>query len=61
MKRMVQANIKRQHHQISAKHIMFIMSAKTVSSDIMPIINQKENRLSDIYAIKVAFLVFILL
>ena len=37
------------------------MSAKTVSSDIMPIINQKENGLSDIYAIKVAFLVFILL
>ena len=60
MKRMVQVNIKRQNHQISAKH-MFIMSAKTVLSDIMPIINQKENRLYDIYAIKVAFLVFILL
>ena len=31
------------------------MSAKTVSSDIIPIVNQKGNGLYDIFAMKVAF------
>ena len=31
------------------------MSAKTVSSDIIPLIKQKGNRLYDIFAMKVAF------
>ena len=34
MKRMVQANIKRQNYQASVKNII-LMSAKTVSSDII--------------------------
>ena len=31
------------------------MSAKTISSDITPKVNQKGNRLYDIFAMKVAF------
>ena len=31
------------------------MSAKTISSDITPIVNRKGNRLYDIFAMKVAF------
>ena len=54
MKRLVQANIKRQKHQTSMKNVMF-MSARTVSSDIIPVVNQKGNRLYDIFAMKVAF------
>ena len=34
---------------------VILMSAKTVSSDIIPIVNQKANRLYDIFAMKVAF------
>ena len=48
----MQANIKRQKHQTSVKNVMF-MSAKTVSSNIIHVVNQKENY--DIFAIKVAF------
>ena len=33
-----------------------LMSAKTVSSNIIPIVNEKENRLCDISAMKVGFL-----
>ena len=54
MKRIWQANIKRQKHQTSLKSVMF-MSAKTVLSDAIPIINQKGNRLYDIFTMKVAF------
>ena len=36
------------------KNVMF-MSARTVSSDIIPVVNQKGNRLYDIFAMKVAF------
>ena len=45
--------MKRQKHQTSVKNVMF-MSAKTVSSDIIPIVNRKGNRLSNILAMKVA-------
>ena len=31
------------------------MSAKTVSIDIIPVVKRKENRLYDIFAMKVAF------
>ena len=54
MKKLVQANIKRQKHQTSMKNVMF-MSARTVSSIIIPVVNQKRNRLFDIFAMKVAF------
>ena len=54
MKRIVQANIKRQKHQTSVKNVIF-MSAKTVSSDIILIVNRKGNRLCDIFAMKVPF------
>ena len=54
MKRIVQTNIKRQKHQTSLENVM-LMSAKAVSSDIIPIVNQRENRLYDIFAMKVAF------
>ena len=54
MKRIWQANIKRQKHQTSLKNVM-LMSAKTVLSDVIPIINQKGNRLYDIFTMKVAF------
>ena len=59
MKRIWQANIKRQKHQTSLKSVMF-MSAKTVLSDVIPIINQKGNRLYDIFTMKVAFSSFFL-
>ena len=32
-----------------------LLSAKTVSSDIMPVVNRIGNRLYDIFAMKVAF------
>ena len=54
MKRIMQANIKRQKHQTSVKNVMF-MSAKTVSSDCIPVVNQKGNILHDIFAMKAAF------
>ena len=54
MKRIVQTNIKRQKHQTSLENVM-LMSAKAVSSDIIPIVNQRGNRLYDIFAMKVAF------
>ena len=54
MKRMAQVNIKTQKHQISVKNVM-LMSVKTVSSNIIPTVNQKGNRLYDIFAMKVAF------
>ena len=41
MKRMVQANMKKQNYQNSVKNAI-LMSAKTVSSDIIHIVNQKE-------------------
>ena len=31
------------------------MSAKTVSSEIIPVVNRKGNKLYDIFAMKVAF------
>ena len=37
-----------------------VMSAKTVSSDIIPIVNWKGNRLYDIFAMKVVFSSFYL-
>ena len=45
--------MKRQKHQTSVKNVIF-MSAKTVSSDIIPVVNRKGNRLSNILAMKVA-------
>ena len=54
MKRIVQANIKRKKHQTSVKNVMF-MSLKTISSNIIPIVNRKGNKLYDILAMKVAF------
>ena len=33
--------MKRQKHQTSVKNVMF-MSVKTVSSDIIPVVNRKE-------------------
>ena len=53
MKIIVQTNMKRQKHQTSVKNVMF-MSAETVSSDIIPVVNRKGNRLSNIFAMKVA-------
>ena len=43
IKKIMWVNIKRQKHQTSAKHVMF-MSAKTILSDIIPIVNQKGNK-----------------
>ena len=63
MKRIVQANIKRQKHQATAKYLMF-MSAKTVSSNIIPAVNQNGSILYNIFAMKVAMkvaLVYLLL
>ena len=54
MKRIVQTNMKRQKHQTSLENVM-LMSSKAVSSDIIPIVNQRGNRLYDIFAMKVAF------
>ena len=52
-KRMVQVNIKRQNYQTSVKNVI-LMAAKTVSSDIIPVVNQKGNRLYNIFAMKIA-------
>ena len=54
LKRMVQTNIKRPKDQANVKNVM-LMSAKTVSSDIIPVVNWKGNILHDIFVIKVAF------
>ena len=54
LKRIMQANIKRQKHQTFVKNVIF-MSGKTVSSDIIPVVNRKGKRLYDIFATKVAF------
>ena len=54
MKIIVQANIKRKKYQTSVKNVMF-MSLKTISSNIIPIVNRKGNKLYDILAMKVAF------
>ena len=56
---MVQVNIKIQNYQTSVKNVT-LMSAKTVSSDIIPVFKQKENKLYNILAIKVAFLLYFL-
>ena len=50
----VPAYIKRQKHQTSVKNVMFV-SAKSVLSNIIPIVNPKGNRLYDIFIMKVAF------
>ena len=52
--RMVQSNMKRQNRQISVKNVT-LMSAKTVSIDIIPVFNLKGGRLYDIFAMKVTF------
>ena len=54
MKGMVQANIKRQNYQTSVKNVI-IMSAETVSSDVIPVVNQKGSKVYNIFAMKVAF------
>ena len=54
MKRMVQANIKRQNYNFSVKNVV-LMPAKTILSNIIPVVNQKRNRLYDIFAMKVLF------
>ena len=54
IKRMVQVNIKIQTYQTSVRNVT-LMSAKTVSSNIIPVFKQKENKLYKILAIKVAF------
>ena len=54
MKGIVQANIKRQIPPTSLKDVMFV-STKTVLSNMLPIVNQKGNRLYDIFEMKVAF------
>ena len=57
LKVIVQANIKRQKHQSYVKNVMF-MSVKSVCSDIITIVNQKGNRLYDIFVMKGAFASF---
>ena len=47
MKRIVQANIKKQSHETSVKNVIF-MSVKTISSDIITIVKRKGNWLFDI-------------
>ena len=54
MKEIVQAKITRQKHQTSVKNVMFT-SAKTVSSNVIPIVNLKGIRLYGIFTMKVAF------
>ena len=54
MKRMMQANIKRQIYQASVKNVI-LMSAKILSSDIILAANRKRNRWHDIFAMKVVF------
>ena len=51
---MVLASMKRQNYQTSVKNVI-VMSRKTVSSDIIPLVNQKGNTLYDIFEMKVAF------
>ena len=53
MKRMVQANIKRQNYQTSVTKVI-LMSVETLLSDVIPVVNQKGSRLYDIFAMKVA-------
>ena len=53
IKRMVQANVKRSKHQTAVKNVMLI-STKAVSSNMIPVVNWKGNRLCDIFAMKVA-------
>ena len=53
MKRMAQANIKRQNYQTFMKNVI-LMSAKTVLSNIIPAVNQKGNAYY-IFAMEVAF------
>ena len=48
IKRMVQTNIKRQKYQTSEKNVILV-SAKTILCDIIPVDNQKGNRLYMIY------------
>ena len=48
MKRMVQANIKRQNYQTSATKVI-LMSVETLLSDVIPVVNQKGSRLYDIF------------
>ena len=48
IKRMVQTNIKRQKYQTSEKNVILV-SAKTILCDIIPVVNQKGNRLYMIY------------
>ena len=45
---------KRQNYQTYYQNII-LMSAKSVLSDIIPVVNQKGDRLYDIFATKVAF------
>ena len=45
---MVQTNIKRQKYQTSEKNVILV-SAKTILCDIIPVDNQKGNRLYMIY------------
>ena len=47
------AGIKRQKLQTSVKNVIF-MSAKNVSSNIIPVVNRKGNTLYNIFAMKVA-------
>ena len=54
MKRILQANINKQQHEISVKNLTF-MSAKTVLSNIILIFNRKGNWLCDIFAMAIAF------
>ena len=54
LKRMVLASMKRQNYETSVKNVI-VMSRKTVSSDIIPLVNQKGNTLYDIFEMKVAF------
>ena len=57
MKRIVKDNIKREKHENSVKNVM-LMSSKSISSNIKPIVNRKGNRLYDIFAMKEAFSIF---
>ena len=57
IKRIVQANKKKQKHQTSEKNVLLVY-AKTFSRDIIPIVNNKGNRLYDIFAMKLAFFSF---
>ena len=57
IKRIVQANKKKQKHQTSEKNVLLVY-AKTFSRDIIPIVNKKGNRLYDIFAMKLAFFSF---